>query len=246
MQSKIIKTLTRSNLGKAGMHDMYISITKEYQKDGTMENFFGNSEKSLDLIDEISKKTYKVNFSPAKNGEYRITKLGEYFRDKKPKVGDEIHISKADVISWKDSFYVSIYSDQFNAEDEVLMPDEIYDSYTSKKDRKFIEGITTKTTVNKYERNRSARDNCIKHYGPICKCCGIDFKKTYGEIGEGFIHVHHIVPISQIKEEYTVDPIKDLIPVCPNCHAMIHKKNPPFSVDEMNYIYMSNIEPDIS
>ena len=126
MQSKIIKTLTRSNLGKAGMHDMYISITKEYQKDGTMENFFGNSEKTFDFIDEISKKTYKVNFSPAINGEYRVTKLGEYFRDKRPKVGDEIHISKADIISWKDSFYVSIYSNESDNKDEIIMPEEIY------------------------------------------------------------------------------------------------------------------------
>jgi 5-methylcytosine-specific restriction protein A len=51
----------------------------------------------------------------------------------------------------------------------------------------------------------------------------MDFEKMYGEIGHGFIHVHHIIPISTIGEEYKIDPIKDLVPVCPNCHAMLHK-----------------------
>ena len=54
--------------------------------------------------------------------------------------------------------------------------------------------------------------------------CGFDFEKTYGEIGKGFIHVHHIVPVSEIGESYRVDYEKDLIPVCPNCHAMLHRK----------------------
>ena len=51
----------------------------------------------------------------------------------------------------------------------------------------------------------------------------MDFENMYGELGKGFIHVHHIVPISMIGKEYKIDPIKDLVPVCPNCHAMLHR-----------------------
>ena len=57
----------------------------------------------------------------------------------------------------------------------------------------------------------------------MCSVCGTDFHKMYGELGKGFIHVHHIVPISMIGKEYKLDPIKDLVPVCPNCHAMLHR-----------------------
>lgn len=89
----------------------------------------------------------------------------------------------------------------------------------------FFEGATTKVSVNKYERNPKARQECIKHHGYRCKVCGMDFQETYGELGKNFIHVHHIVPISTIGKEYKLDPINDLIPVCPNCHAMLHHSN---------------------
>lgn len=53
----------------------------------------------------------------------------------------------------------------------------------------------------------------------------MNFEKFYGKLGKHFIHVHHIIPLKDINEEYIVNPIKDLIPVCPNCHAMLHTKN---------------------
>jgi 5-methylcytosine-specific restriction protein A len=86
-----------------------------------------------------------------------------------------------------------------------------------------FEGAKKTVVVNQYERNQEARKMCIAANGYKCKVCGMDFEKTYGEIGRGFIHVHHIVPISTIGEEYQLDPVKDLVPVCPNCHAMLHR-----------------------
>jgi len=107
--------------------------------------------------------------------------------------------------------------------------DEIRDENISK----LTEGSVKQITVNVYERNPKARAECIARYGLICFCCGFDFLKTYGEIGRDFIHVHHLKLISEIKQEYRVNPIDDLRPVCPNCHAMIHRKNPPFTIEEI-------------
>ena len=76
--------------------------------------------------------------------------------------------------------------------------------------------------VNAYERSPVARSRCISHYGPMCLVCGFSFGSVYGSLAEGFIHVHHVKPLSEIGEEYEVDPIADLRPVCPNCHAIIH------------------------
>lgn len=86
------------------------------------------------------------------------------------------------------------------------------------------EGIKKQITVNKYERSSIARAKCIEYHGTKCKVCNIDFAKKYGDIGIGFIHVHHIIPIHRIGKEYQIDYKNDLIPVCPNCHAMLHKK----------------------
>ena len=91
------------------------------------------------------------------------------------------------------------------------------------KDEKIFEGAQKTITVNQYERNPIARQRCIEANGCKCKVCGIDFEEKYGEIGHGFIHVHHVIPISTIGETYQVDPINDLVPVCPNCHAMLHR-----------------------
>ena len=74
---------------------------------------------------------------------------------------------------------------------------------------------------------------CISHWGNKCSVCDFDFYEKYGEIGLNFIHVHHIVPISEIGRSYQINPITDLIPVCPNCHAMLHKSNKTLHIQEL-------------
>lgn len=86
------------------------------------------------------------------------------------------------------------------------------------------EGLKKEVTVNQYERSRVARTKCIERHGCDCKVCGFKFSEFYGELGSGFIHVHHVKPLHTIGKDYKVDYEKDLIPVCPNCHAMLHRK----------------------
>jgi 5-methylcytosine-specific restriction protein A len=90
--------------------------------------------------------------------------------------------------------------------------------------------------VNRYERDPTARKECIKIWGCLCAVCDFDFSVVYGEIGREFIHVHHLTKISSLKSGYLLDPRNDLRPVCPNCHAMLHKKDPPFSIDELRQV----------
>jgi 5-methylcytosine-specific restriction protein A len=97
----------------------------------------------------------------------------------------------------------------------------------------YIEGASKAVTVNTYERNSDARAKCIKHYGYKCAVCDFDFEAAYGTIGKNYIHVHHIVPLSEIRKEYELDPIEDLIPVCPNCHAVIHRTRPALTVAQL-------------
>jgi 5-methylcytosine-specific restriction protein A len=94
----------------------------------------------------------------------------------------------------------------------------------------YVEGRAYEVRLTKYERNGDARKKCIERYGAKCFICGFDFYEKYKGINEGFIHVHHIVPISKIGKEYSVNPIKDLRPVCPNCHAVIHGPGGPYSI----------------
>lgn len=96
-----------------------------------------------------------------------------------------------------------------------------------------MEGALRRVVGSRYERNPVARRVCIEHYGATCFVCGFSFEEKYGEIGLGFIHVHHLTPLSAIGDEYEVDPVVDLRPVCPNCHAMLHRKDPPYTIEEL-------------
>ena len=98
----------------------------------------------------------------------------------------------------------------------LLYPDE------PPMDKKYVEGATASVLVNRYERDPAAREACIEHYGAVCQVCSLDFAARYGKIGEGFIHVHHVKPLATVRVSYVVDPVKDLRPVCPNCHAVLH------------------------
>ncbi len=95
--------------------------------------------------------------------------------------------------------------------------------------------------VNRFERDTYARKVCIDHYGCKCMACEFDFEKIYGEIGANYIHVHHIIMVSRAPMNYKFDPIRDLVPLCPNCHSMIHTDiENPISVEGLQKI-MKNV-----
>lgn len=114
---------------------------------------------------------------------------------------------------------------------EVIYPDEVPELLTG-----FIEGRVKQVTINAYERDSKARAACIAKFGAICQVCDFDFENTYGQIGKGFIHVHHKIDLGMIGESYQVDPINDLVPVCPNCHAMLHTEKPAMSIEKLQRI----------
>jgi 5-methylcytosine-specific restriction protein A len=99
----------------------------------------------------------------------------------------------------------------------------------------YIEGAKKQITVNAYERDPKARAACILHHSTTCKRCGFDFERTYGEHGKGFIHVHHLRPLDTLGEDYRVDPVNDMVPLYPNCHAMVLRGNEatPLSLEEL-------------
>ncbi|WP_155864555.1 HNH endonuclease [Deinococcus ficus] len=110
---------------------------------------------------------------------------------------------------------------------DVALPEEVSNQNV------YPEGAVRQVLVNAYERSSTARRRCLEHHGTACHICHFDFGVVYGDAAAGIIHVHHLKPLSEIGRGYHVDPVHDLIPVCPNCHAVIHKRNPAYSVDEV-------------
>jgi 5-methylcytosine-specific restriction protein A len=97
----------------------------------------------------------------------------------------------------------------------------------------FPEGAVRRIVVNSYEKSERARRACIAHRGTRCSVCSLSFAVAYGSDFQDFIHIHHLRPVSELGPQYQLDPIQDLRPVCANCHAAIHHRRPPYSIEEL-------------
>jgi len=228
-RDSFVKKLYRSNLGLANMKDKYITVPK---KNINPVEFFGNPPLDIKFFDKSLNKYFLFPFKKENNGEYRLSKFSNYFSIKEAEPDDEVYIVK---VLKSDNKAYNYYIDlkkrlKYKNKQEILLYPEEESVQTS--DVK-SEGSRISVIVNKYERNKEARELCIKHWKAICAVCELEFNKIYGKIGNGFIHVHHLKPISLIGKSYIIDPTKDLVPVCPNCHSMIHRKNPPFTIQQM-------------
>ena len=144
---------------------------------------------------------------------------------------------KVETVSALETFWID--QAPSHSSDASDYPDEI----TGTNVESLPEGAIKTVKVNQYERNSKARRLCVKHYKPICSVCSFDFGKVYGPLGEGFIHVHHLKPLNEIGQTYKVDPIQDLRPVCPNCHAMLHRGGNTLDINSLRRL-LAHIKPN--
>ena len=174
------------------------------------------------IINYIEERRNTYGF--ASDGNYKIYILNETIR---------INGIKKVLKNTPGHMYFTI--EDFLNNNEIIYRDKKDDNINSR-EKEFLEGKTISIKVNKYERNVQARKECLKYYGYKCSICGFDFKEYYGDIGNEIIEVHHRKALSEIKEGYLVDPIKDLVPVCSNCHTVLHSRKPYYSVEELKII----------
>ncbi len=181
-------------------------------------------------------------------------------RDKGAKIEFYINQSNCDMLSqdiWDEEWHqiriraTQIVADSISDQQEIQLVQEWTKLATglflslleveSIDELKHAEGKVSHVLQTKYERNPVNRELCICANGYICKICGFDFEKAYGEIGRNFIHVHHIKKVSSFGGEYYLNPVTDMIPVCPNCHAMLHREDPPISPEKLREIMKEQI-----
>jgi predicted HNH restriction endonuclease len=143
-----------------------------------------------------------------------------------------------EVLKWYMLFVRSLH----NESSPILVPGEDVTDYSPVDDKSELtiehndadyapdsEGLEHQYNLTKKERNPELRRKCIEYYKHLwgghihCICCGFDFGKAYGDIGEGYIEIHHVNPHHTYEGVHNVDPTKDLIPLCSNCHSMIHR-----------------------
>ena len=173
-------------------------------------------------------KTGEIALYEVKNDFGRVEISCRFYKDSLPKeyktfIGEEKlsafiaccdYKKPDDAVSW----FVSILDDFIPTEEKKCINETVRESQSEV----LIEGSARSFASTRYERNRKAREICLAYHGRSCKACGTNFERDYGKEFADIIEVHHIVPVSEIAESYIVDPINDLIPLCPNCHTAIH------------------------
>lgn len=149
------------------------------------------------------------------------------------------------------AFLQYLFKNSFEYDSAIELSSKVFTSKKTKKvliydeDDTITEGrISTKTAIVK-ERSQKLRRAAIEHYTVdgkiVCSVCGFDFKKIYGELGDGYIQMHHENPIYQYSDDgfetYISEAVTNMKPLCANCHCMVHRnKGRLISITELKAI----------
>lgn len=124
---------------------------------------------------------------------------------------------------------------------EITINDFVFSQFNSQSlpdiDDVFPEGALSLKQHLARERNAKlvtrAKELRLQEQGELrCDVCNFSFKEFYGEAGEGFIEAHHLIPISQLTNS-SPTKLNEIALVCSNCHRMIHKGKPIFTLEQV-------------
>ncbi len=118
-----------------------------------------------------------------------------------------------------------LWQERIQSSKEDLLQTILEDLAAEEVENGNVEGNVKFYYGKQYERNAENRQRAIQIHGLDCYVCGFNFEAAYGERGAGFIEVHHLKPLSSLEEATEINPNTDLVPLCANCHRMIHRRN---------------------
>ena len=103
--------------------------------------------------------------------------------------------------------------------------------------RDFVEGERQTREATFFKRNPALRREAIRQHGAICIACKFNFEEKYGEAGKGYIEIHHLNPLAERLDAASGEPrlttAEDVVPLCANCHCVVHRARPALTLDEL-------------
>ena len=224
------KKISRNDLNLTGGHQSGIVVPKAavdlFPK---LEESTENPRLKLVIEDQEGRRSSAVyiHYNNRVTGggtrdEYRLTRMGDWFSANKPRAGDWIvFLPYAEAVQPVHHEMESMRGDAESEEEFESVP----------------EGAKSIRVVNAYERSEKNRRAVLERHGYRCQACGLLLEEAYGEVAKDYAHVHHTKPLSEIGQEYTPDLAADFAVLCPNCHAIAHRRSPALSVAEVRAAY---------
>ena len=233
-ESCVTKSLSRTDVAESSTHQSGILIPVA---DGRrlFPEPFGEPEGELFDCRDHAGRSWRFKFHHrVKPSESRITLVTPYIRRYLIRSGDTITICRP--AKEGDPYTVSFAPGDAGDEDPWQRGEEVFEARE--------EGAVQRLSVNRYERDSKNRRAAIRRHGVRCFGCRMEMAEVYGEIARGYIHIHHVKPISEMQGDRP--DINDLVPLCPNCHAIVHLENPPISINRLKELIRRQRQRKIS
>ena len=186
------------------------------------------------LIKQHVRKDFRCLFDDVYSIEELISISSKLKNDEEILIAFQGHISSKAIDA-----YVRFYASKYDIDLKSLNVPNNDEQDSLEEEQHQIEGRLTEAKVLRRQRNRNARQKCLEASNYTCYVCGFNFEKVYGEIGKGFIEVHHKTPLSEYDEEHEI-PQSELCALCSNCHSMVHRNKKALDVDELKRIYLTS------
>ena len=217
----ITKLLSRTDVGESHTHQSGILIPVADGRQIFPEPF-GDPQGEWFNCEDHTGRVWRFKFQHrVKASESRITHTTSYIRQYLIRAGDTISICEPPSEG-------APYTISFAPEDVVPWREGEEDIEVGE------EGSAKRILVNRYERDPKNRQSAIKQHGIRCFGCRMEMAEVYGEIAKGYIHIHHVKPISAMQAARP--NINDLVPLCPNCHAVVHLEKPPMPINKLKQL----------
>lgn len=224
------KLISRNDLNLTGGHQSGIVVPKAaVHLFPQLQKQKRNPRLNLVIEDQDGRRSEAVYthynnkvISEGTRDEYRLTRMGDWFSANKPRAGDwVVFLPHAEDVQ-------PVHHEMMSTRGEVESEDEF---------EGVSEGAKSIRVVNAYERSEKNRRAVLERQGYRCQACGVLLEERYGEVAKDYAHVHHTKPLSEIGDEYTPDLAADFAVLCPNCHAIAHRRKPALSVAEIRAAY---------
>lgn len=175
---------------------------------GRNDTYFSQKVRNLVSHETLEKKGLVVYSKISRNGLFKITPLGQKY-----------------IIDNGDRFDFILNNGFSTIQREKIIKSDFSNLVIE-------EGYIKSTQIIARKRSGKLVEIAKKHFAVnnkiYCKACNFNFENFYGNIGKNFIEIHHIKPIftyeDKIKQSLK-QALKNVVPVCSNCHRMIHRNN---------------------
>lgn len=247
MNRRFNKKLSSNDLGLTGTNQSGILVPKEaanlsglFPRLNPLETNPRQTIRTVDLHTHELLNLEYIYYNGGTRDEFRLTRISSFLRKHRAKIGDILHFERESGAFWL-SIERLLAKLPHGEEVPVFVQEragktwsiETEDTVGPQERLSEEEGGHQLFLSRRYERSRNNRKVAIEVHGRNCHVCGFSFDATYGQISNGYVEIHHLVPVSMMQGPRVLDPRVDLVPLCANCHRMVHRKWPPVPPEEL-------------